>query len=204
MRCAFAFLSVAFAALAVAVSIGAFSGLDQWAVDHLMPGAKFGHEQTGLLAAAIPLYPTHWGNGWSIAVNLVTLPASFFVALVLTAWRSLWLAAALVAGTVVETLCKETLSRPALHAHGSDIVGFDSSFPSGHTLRTIVVAAAFAHPLAAVWAAASIVLIEVAGWHTPSDIAGGMVLAALALLGARAAAATGALRGRRLARGRAR
>jgi membrane-associated phospholipid phosphatase len=169
-----------------------------------MPGATFGHAETGLLAAAIPLYTTHWSDGWSIAVNVITLPASFFVALALTAWRSRPLAVALVAGTVIETVCKHVLTRPALHAHHSHIVGFDSSFPSGHTLRTILVAAAFAHPLAAAWAVASIVVIELAGWHTPSDIAGGLLLAGLALLGARAAAAAGALRGRRLARGRAR
>jgi hypothetical protein len=47
--------------------------------------------------------------------------------------------------------------------------------------------------LAIVWAIASLTLVLLAGWHTPTDIAGGLLLAALALLGARCA---GALRGR--------
>ena len=42
MRFGFAFLSTAFAALAIAVATGAFTGLDQWAVDHVMPGGRFG------------------------------------------------------------------------------------------------------------------------------------------------------------------
>jgi hypothetical protein len=51
---------------------------------------------------------------------------------------------------------------------------------------------------AAAWAVASIVLLQLAGWHTPTDVLGGVLLGLLALLGARGA---GALRARRLARG---
>lgn len=204
MRYAFAFLlsASAFAALAVLVSTGAFTGADQWAVDHLMPGATFTHPETGLAPALIPLWGTRWGNAYSIAANVVTVPGSFLVALALTLWRSRPLAVVLVAGTAVEALCKHVLVRPALHAGTYHIAGFDSSFPSGHTLRIVLVAAAFASPRSAAWSAAwavaSVVLLQLAGWHTPSDILGGLVLAALALLGARA------LRGRRLARARAR
>ena len=195
MRFGFAFLSVAFAALAIAVAAGAFTGVDQWAVDRLMPGASFNAKEAGLAEALIPLWGTHWDNVWSVAANIVTVPASFLIAVALCAWRSRALAAAVVAFTAVEALCKELLSRPTLHDGPHHIAGFDASFPSGHTLRTVLVAAAVAQPFGAVWAVASIVLLQLAGWHTPTDIAGGILLGLLALLCARA------LRGRRLLRG---
>ena len=194
MRFAFASLLSAFVALAALVAAGAFTGLDQWAVDHLMPGATFSHREPGLADALVPLWGTHWGNGWSIAANVVTLPASFLVALGLALWRSRAVALAVVAGTAVEGLLKTTLTRPALYDGAHHIIGFDTSYPSGHTLRTVLVASLFAGPLGAAWAVASIVLLQLAGWHTPTDIAGGLLLG-LALL-----CAGRGLRRRRLAR----
>lgn len=187
MRSRSAFLvSAAFAALAAAVAAGVFTGLDQWSVDHLMPGGTFTSDESGLLEALVPLYGTHWGNAYSVAANVVTLPASFVIALAIVARRSRALAVVLVVGTAVETLCKEVLDRPALYSGAHHITGFDSSFPSGHTLRTVLVAAAVAQPWGAAWAVASIVLLQLAGWHTPTDIAGGLLLGLLGLLGARA------------------
>jgi len=197
VRFAFAFLSVAFAALAVAVAAGAFTGVDQWAVDHVMPGGHFTGHKPNLLDALVPLAGTHWDSALSVTAAVVAIPASFLVALALTAWRSRLIAVLVIAGTAVEALCKEVLSRPPLHHAAIHIVAFDDSFPSGHALRVALVAAAFASPLAAAWAVAAIVLIQLAGWHTPSDILGGLLLALLGLLGARA------LRGRRLLRSRA-
>jgi hypothetical protein len=197
MRFAFASLSV-FVALGILVGTGVFAGLDQWSVDHLMPGATFTSAETSLVDALVPLWGTHWSNAWSVATNVVTLPASFLIALAITAWRSRPLAVLVVAGTAIEAVCKHLLTRPALYDGARHIVGFDTSFPSGHTLRTILVAAVVARPLGAGWAVASIALLQLDGWHTPTDIVGGALLA-LGLLGARRA-----LRGRRLARGAAR
>ncbi|MES1248143.1 MAG: hypothetical protein ABUS54_10765, partial [Actinomycetota bacterium] len=101
MRFAFACLS-AFVLLAILVATGVCTGLDQWSVDHLMPGATFSNQESSLADALVPLWGTHWGNGWSIAANVVTLPASFLVALALTLWRSRRLAVAVVLGTAVE------------------------------------------------------------------------------------------------------
>jgi membrane-associated phospholipid phosphatase len=200
MRFAFASLLSLFAVLAILVATGACSGLDQWSVDHLMPGAIFTNEEAGLADALIPLWGTHWSNAWSVATNVVTLPASFLVAFALTAWRSRLLAVLVVAGTAIEALFKDVLTRPALYHGALHIKGFDASFPSGHTLRTVLVAAIVVQPLGAVWAVASIVLLQLDGWHTPTDIVGGLLLGALGLLGARA---RGRLRRRRLARGAA-
>jgi membrane-associated phospholipid phosphatase len=190
-------LAGAFAALAGLVAAGTLTRLDQWSLRHLMPGAEFGNAKSSLVEGLVPLYHVDWQSGTDVAVNLVTLPASFFVALAIVFWRSRPLGLALLAAVAVEVVCKELLVRPALYSDARHVRGFDSSFPSGHTLRTVLVAAALwglLRGLVLVWAATSLTLIEVAGWHTPTDIAGGVLLALLALLGARA------LRGRRLRR----
>ncbi len=197
-----ALLVSAFAALAALVAEGAFTRIDQWAVDHLMPEANLRHQGGGLLEGLVPLLHSHWSSTYGTAANIVTLPASFLISLAIAYACSRAVAAALIAAVAVEVLCKEVLTRPALYDGSFHVTAFDSSFPSGHALRTVVVAAAVgwrwprARPIAVAWAIASLVLIQLAGWHTPTDIAGGVLLAALALLGARGA---GALGRRRLA-----
>jgi membrane-associated phospholipid phosphatase len=191
--------AAAFAALAGLVAAGALTAVDQWGVEQLMPGAHFHAARHGLAEGLVPLLGAHWHGGLAIAANIVTLPASFVISLALVAWRSRPLAASLVAAVVVEVVCKELLVRPALHDGAFHIGSFDSSFPSGHTLRTVIVAAAFWPSLglwAAAWAVASVVLLQLAGWHTPSDVAGGLVLGLLALLCAGGAGALGRRRGR--------
>ena len=181
------------------VAVGALTHLDQWAVDHLMPGAHFRRHGGGIAEGVVPLAHAHWHGALAIAANVVTLPASFFVALAIVVWRSRALAVALVAAVAVEVVCKETIVRPALYSGALHVGAFDSSFPSGHALRTVLVAAAVA-PLfgvwaAAAWALASLALLLLAGWHTPSDLAGGVLLGGLALLCVRGG---GRLRARRL------
>ena len=204
-RRSIALLVCGFAALAALVATGGFTRLDQWAVDQAMPGAHFTNEGGGgLLEGLVPFLHSNWSSGYAIAVNVVTLPASFLIALAIAFACSRALAVALVAAVAVEFVCKETLTRPTLYDGSFPIKSLDSSYPSGHALRTAIVAAAVAwtwpraRPLAVAWAIASIVLLELAGWHTPTDLAGGVLLGALALLGAGAAGALG--RGRLRAR----
>ncbi len=183
--------AAAFAALAGLIASGDLTSLDQWAVDHAMPGAHFAGRPT-LADAIVPLLGTHWHGALHIASELVSLPAFFTTATVIVAAAclaipgraALALAAAYAAGNVVEVVVKGTLTRPPLSAHGVHLSGFDASYPSGHAIRTVLVglAVAWAWPRlgrwAATWALASILLLELGGQHVPSDIAGGLLIAA--------------------------
>ena len=194
-------LAVAFATLAVLVCAGAFTRFDQWGVDHLMPGADFRERQADVrrqprAAARRALgHLARRRREHRHAAGVVSHSRSRSSRGARGCSR-----VALLAAVAVEVVCKELIERPALYDGAFHISAFDSSFPSGHTLRTVLVAAAV-WPLlrgwAVAWAVASIVLLQLAGWHTPTDILGGVLLGLLALLGARGA---GALRARRLAR----
>jgi membrane-associated phospholipid phosphatase len=89
----------------------------------------------------------------------------------------------------VEVAFRQTLTRPPVYRHGVHLVAFDSSWPSGHALRSAiaVVALAVAWPslrlLLGTWLVAVAVLLEVAGFHTPTDIAGGFLVATIAAVG---------------------
>jgi membrane-associated phospholipid phosphatase len=203
-RSAVAGLAAVYAALAVLVATGALTGVDQWAIDHLMPGVGLG-EEPGLLEAVVPLLHADWGSWLHGAANVVTLPAQSAVSLlILLALREPRWVIAWLGGNVVELLCKSIVVRPPLHGPDGHLAAFDSSFPSGHSLRAVIVTVALAavwpraRPLLATWIVASLVLLETGGHHVPSDIAGGIALAglvvcALALLpGAGAARALGA------------
>ena len=58
-----ALLAGAFAALAALVAAGAFTRFDQWAVDHLMPGASFHHGERRLARGARAAPPLRLGLG---------------------------------------------------------------------------------------------------------------------------------------------
>ncbi|HEY5058846.1 MAG TPA: hypothetical protein VII51_07490 [Gaiellaceae bacterium] len=197
--------AVAFAVFSVLVAAGAFTGLDQWAIDHAMTGIHRAGTKPTPADALVPMLHTNFGSALDVAAGLVTAPASIVLSLLLTgaccvalhrrahegaakAWAAAW-----VAGNAVEELCKSTLARPALYRHGLHVVAFDSSYPSGHTIRSIVVAAAVAaawpaaRPWTAAWAVASLVLLEVDALHTPSDIAGGVLVSVLLVAAARRA-----------------
>jgi hypothetical protein len=191
-------LAAAYAALAVLVAAGAMNGLDQWSVEHLMPGFGDATVVSSTLEAIVPLLHSHWDTTLAAIGNVVTLPAQALISsaaaaacwIVLArrgrthaalAWVVAWIAA-----NAVEVLCKSVLSRPLLHHEGAPLWAFQSSWPSGHTVRSVLLAATVAAvwPAAgrwvAAWAAASLVFLEVDGFHVPTDIAGGLLLAVLA------------------------
>lgn len=187
-----ALAAAAFAALAALVAHGDLTSLDRWAVHHAMPDAHFTGEKPTVLDALVPLWGASWDGAVAVATNLVTLPASLLVSAALVGFvcftvrggAAVALATAYVVGNGIEVLTKETLTRPALYAHGLHLAAFDDSFPSGHTIRGLLVALAVvcawprAWRWAALWAAASTVLLELGAQHVPSDIAGGLVAGA--------------------------
>jgi len=197
------------------------TGLDQWAVDHAMPFAGPPGPPPTLLESLVPLLHAGFHPVGAGVAQIVTLPGQALISLLLVlaaSWR-LWKSgrveaalawpAAWLVGTAVELLFRHTLTRPALYRDGVHVVAFDSSWPSGHALRCTIVAAALATawprlrlPLA-VWLVAVLVLLVLAGFHTPTDVAGGLLLATVALAGAALLSRSGLL-GRRAALRRAR
>ena len=197
------------------------TGLDQWAVDHAMPFAGPPGPPPTLLESLVPLLHAGFHPVGAGVAQIVTLPGQALISLPLVlaaSWR-LWKSgrveaalawpAAWLVGTAVELVFRHTLTRPALYRDGVHVVAFDSSWPSGHALRCTIVAAALATawprlrlPLA-VWLVAVLVLLVLAGFHTPTDVAGGLLLATVALAGAALLWRSGLL-GRRAALRRAR
>lgn len=190
-RLLLAAVAAAFAALAVLVASGALTGLDQWACDHLMPFAGKPGPPPTLLESLVPLLHAGWHPAGAAIAQIVTLPGQAVVSFLLVlfgAWklRALGWIFAWVAAVGVELLCRHVLARPALYRGGVHVTAFDSSWPSGHALRCALVAAVFAAAWPCLrwalgaWLVAAVVLLLLGGFHTPTDLAGGLVLALLA------------------------
>jgi membrane-associated phospholipid phosphatase len=173
-------------------------------------GAPSGPPTT--LESVVPLLHAPFHPVGAGVTEIVTLPGQVVISLVLVlfAARRLWTrgrAEAAVCWTVawfvavaVEIAFRHTLTREPLYRDGVHLVGFDASWPSGHALRCTLVAGALAAawprlriPLA-VWLAAAVVLLELAGFHTPTDLLGGLLLATAAAGGAVALERSGFLR----------
>lgn len=189
----------AFAALAGLVAAGTVTHLDQWACDYAMPLAGPPLEPSTALEAFVPLLHARFDAVGVGAANIVTLPGQVLISLLIVAavawtrWRrgrvdaaAAWTAAWIFAVSV-EEICRHALTRPPLYRAGVRVVAFDTSWPSGHALRCALVAAALAAawprlrlPLA-VWLTAAEVLTELAGFHTPTDVVGGLLLATVAV-----------------------
>jgi membrane-associated phospholipid phosphatase len=185
-----------FAGTAALVSAGAFTWLDQYAVDHLMPWLR-PRPHPFVTISSLTLPGAH-GSGARVLIDLWTYPAAFVpsgLLVLASAWRlrahgspdaavtwcALW-----VAGNAIELAGKLGLERPGLEGHGLHVSGFDQSLPSGHTIRSLVVAGALACAwrhgrLAFLWAAGIPFALVVLGHHTPTDVvAGGFVVLFLA------------------------
>lgn len=202
-RLAIVILCALFALLAALVAAGAFTRLDQAAVSHAMPGLEPG-SSTGISAVDVlsPLGDddrTPFDLASDAWLYLASVPLSALgigiCAVVLRrrgCSRAAWgLAAAWVAGNAIEVLTKHALVRPALRQHGLHVLAFDQSLPSGHALRSTLLAGAVAltwrraGPAAGFWLLTVWVLLVVAGWHPPTDVLAGILLAAALLLAVR-------------------
>lgn len=168
--------------LAVLVQATDFDRLNSFAVHHLQPLASGrGHPTLGTLAELVvsPASPTSAALVMAVVASLLYLRGRRAEAL---AWP-----AALLAAYAVELACKLLISQHRSGVwHGFGLT-LDSSFPSGHMLRAILLAGAISalwpwlrRPLTW-WCAAVAVCLLTSGWHLPTDIVGG-ILAGMALV----------------------
>ena len=179
-----------FVALAALVAAGVFHGLDQYAVDHWMPWLQAkSHPLVAIGTLFVP--ETRWTLGGTLAA-LWTYPASVLPSALVAGYATWRLrdprpAALWVVANAVELAGKLAVERPALYTHGRHITGFDHSLPSGHTMRSLVVAWSLAAlwrrgRLAYAWALTVPFALVVTGDHTPTDVvAGALAFAGLAL-----------------------
>lgn len=157
-----------------------------------MPFAGGSSAPPTLFESVVPLLHAQFHPLGAAVAQIVTLPGQVVLSFLLVAaaarklrnfaWLAVWLAA-----VIVELVFRHALTRPALYRHGVHLVAFDTSWPSGHALRCAILAVALAAawprlrvPLT-VWLGAVAVLLELAGFHTPTDVAGGLLLATIAV-----------------------
>jgi undecaprenyl-diphosphatase len=200
-------LAVAFGVLAALVATGHLDSLDRYAVDHWMPGLEPDRAQDTIppvegVFLPFELVASPW---WDRLLDSVMYPASVLVSFTIfavgchvlwrrgakvaaVAWGALWFVA-----NALEVGAKIAIAKPALYAteNGSahHLAAFDHSYPSGHMMRAVLVAAFVLFVwrrlgwVAAAWAAAVPVCLVVAAWHVPSDVAGGFLFGLLMALG---------------------
>jgi membrane-associated phospholipid phosphatase len=174
---------------AVLAATGALRGFDQYAVDHWMPWLDTHHHPFVSLGSLT--MPSPHGPAANAVLDLWTYPAAFVpsLALVLLAATRLGRTAAVTwcvlwcAGNAAELAGKLALHEPALYHGASHVSRFDSSLPSGHTIRAFVAAGALATAwrsgrIALVWAAVVPFALVVIGAHAPADVITGIFVAA--------------------------
>ena len=195
MRFATIVCGAAFAGVATAVALGGFTGIDQWSLDHAMPWLAPVTRSAGFASNLLPF--THATAATEIPAELWRYPASAPISAVLVigggsylwrqghAVRAIAWSVAWIVGNAVEIVGKDVIRRPTLHIswRGSivQMPTFDDSFPSGHALRAILVAALLAsvwprvRPAIALWLTITLALLVVTNAHTPSDVLGGVL-----------------------------
>jgi membrane-associated phospholipid phosphatase len=167
---------------------GVLNGVDQYAVEHLMPWLQVRHHPLVTFGGlTIPNVDPPAAN---IALELWKYPAAVLPSLliVLAAARRLGRPAGVVwcalwcAGNAIELAGKLSLRKPDLFRHTYHVSAFDTSLPSGHTIRALVLAGAVAAAwrsgwLALVWATTIPFALVVSGAHVPSDVVTGAFVA---------------------------
>jgi len=188
---------------------GVLTGLDEWGLDHVMPALNPRARANGIVSLNSIWRPfpldVPW---WQKLLDVYTYPASVLVSGLLVAiacvvlvrrgqrlpafvWLGAWLA-----GSGIEVIGKNVLTRPSLYWTNGRIrlhvVPYANSYPSGHTVRAVVVAAVIAYvwrratvPVA-VWLVLVPVSLVIGAAHTITDVIGGLLLGALIVLVAHA------------------
>jgi membrane-associated phospholipid phosphatase len=201
-------LLAALVIVTIAVALGAFTRLDQYAIDHFMPWLvpkdNSGDGGHGGLWQPFRLHTT---TGLKL-LDLVTYPCSVLVSglVIVVAAVILWPrlgplaalapAAAWLVGNALEVLLKGTIVRPAVYGSAGavrlHVVTYDDSFASGHMMRGLIVAWTLtllwrqASPWVWIWAAAVGPILVLISAHTPSDVIGGAIVGLLVIVPANA------------------
>jgi membrane-associated phospholipid phosphatase len=170
---------------ATLAATGVLLPIDQYAADHLMPWLQVRHHPLVTFGAlTVPSFDPPAAN---TALELWTYPAALLPSLLIVlaaAWRLrrraaitwfvLW-----CAGNAIELAGKLGLHKPDLYHRTFHVAAFDTSLPSGHTIRALVLAGALAGVwrsgrYAFVWAATVPFALVVQGAHVPSDVVTGV------------------------------
>ena len=177
--------AVLFIALAVLVDLGQFTWLDQHAVSHWMPWLE--PQRHPMITVSALLVPQTVSSTFGTIVDVWTYPAAVIpsgvivvLLLVLRGWSAAVWAVLWVGANVIELAGKLIVERPNLYFHGIHVSGFDHSLPSGHTMRSLVIATALAATWrvgrpALVWAATVPFALVALGDHTPTDVVAGLL-----------------------------
>ena len=169
---------------------GVFTSFDRYAVHHWMPWAHFGPHH--LIQIGWLFKPQTESTLGGTLVAFWTYPASPFIsalvvlvcARVLPRLEGVAAIALWIVANAVELIGKLVVSRPSVGEPG-----FSDSFPSGHTVRAFLVAAALtwtwrrAALPAYAWAVGVAVALVAIGDHVPTDVIGGALLAAALVVG---------------------
>lgn len=198
MRCAAA-LAAAFAILTLAVAAHALRPVDRYALDHLQPfrsasvadtiaPSEPGHAIRPILRGERSLLQSVAAIAFAPADSLSVLVLAAGAAVVLRRRGRRWRVAGVWLGAVVVGLAIEGSGKlivPQIpFAPTSTILGvtIEGTYPSGHTIRSVVLAAMIAglwprtRILAAGWVVFVTAVLELGGLHVPSDIGGGFLV----------------------------
>jgi membrane-associated phospholipid phosphatase len=195
-------------AIAVTVAAGHLAGIDQWSVDELMPYRDRPPTEPStfdMLMSPLAAVSRETNAAAPRALFALTVPAAPLVAAMACAagalvllvrglpWRAAAWAAVFVGASLVEVLIKTAVERPLLHQIDgirASLVSKDSfnqSFPSGHTVRGLLLAVLWAELFPrlrtglAFWLVAMSMALVATSMHTPSDVVGGVLLSVVFL-----------------------
>lgn len=198
---AFGAAAAAFTVLAVLVELGDLKSVDQFAVRNLMPGGLPNDSRIPLIGHPLQYHGHHFDASQLVRLPANIVPATLvFLFICWVLWRRrnipvliVW-AFIFAVGNAVVLIGKETIKSPSLTrvvgGEVENVYDFLSSFPSGHSTRIVLFTGILIYLwpwlrwLLPLWAAGALVSLEVDRIHTPSDIAGGILLGTTLLLAA--------------------
>jgi membrane-associated phospholipid phosphatase len=197
--------TAALAAFTALVVTGALKGVDDWGIDHVMPALDPRATSSGIvdrngLWRPFPLDVNWWNkllDTYNYPASILPLGIIVLIATIVLLRRGqrvpalVWVGAWVLVD-VVELLGKHVLDRPAVHWSNGvvriHVATFDSSYPSGHTARSVVLAAMVAYVwprlrwVAAAWVLLVPAALVISAAHVISDVVGGMLLGLLVVL----------------------